>query len=778
MRDTEVAPTFSCRAEAPGPGRNEWRFLCYTSIKMITTTTKRLVLSGLVLVVGLLAHRAQGAEDKTLVRLEAPTPALLATLQKEGHDIAAYRPGKFLDLVVTAKERIALEARGLTPILRRTTDDVRRNLGLAPLALPGYRSYATVRAELIALTAAYPSITALYDIGDSRGKEYATNGMAGYTAYQHDLWALKVSDNPQVEEDEPSIFYLGAHHAREPIGTEIVMTLLNLLLTNYGHAAAWTADVTNKQIWFVPIVNPDGHKIVYDGSDVWWRKNIRDNNSSGGWSSGDGVDPNRNYGFGWGGAGASASPFDETYRGPSAFSEPETRAVKALVDAHPFVAGITYHSYSELVLFPYGYATGVSAPDDAALRELAVRMALSIPGQNGGTYTPQVSWELYAASGVTDDYAYGQRGVFCYTIEVAANEFIPPAAQVPGICQNNIAAAVALLRRVDSATLTGRIRDAANAAPLCASVYVHGVDNTGAYRTPYTAEQTFGRYHRLLTTGVYAVTYACFGYRSVQTNAVIRATGQTVIDLDLASAPRWTLAGVVRNADTQVLVTNALVLVTNAPVAAVRTDSGGAFSMTNIPQGPYALRISAPGYAAICAPVSVGDSDTNVLIALHDNINESFEQGGFNGLWTFGGNTPWTITSAQHADGAYAARSGVIGDNQSSSIATTFDVVQQSDVSFYLKTSTESGYDYLRFLVDGVERAKWAGETPWQQVQYQISTGMHTFTWQYSKDANTVSGADAAWLDVIAFPVGVPEPSGLLAAALVLWLRRYKCTFQ
>ncbi len=724
---------------------------------------------GIALLFCLLAASVHGADDKALVRLEAPTHELLATLQKEGYDIAAYRPDKFLDLVVTADQRAALERRGLKTELRATTDDVRRNLGLAPVAIAGYRSYANVVAELQALTNAYPTITALADIGDSRGKEYATNGIAGYNAYQHEVWALKVSDNPQLEEDEPSVFFMGAHHAREPISAEVVMTLLNLILSNYGKDAVFTADITNKQIWFVPIVNPDGHKIVYDGSDVWWRKNIRDNDNSYTWTSGDGVDPNRNYGWQWGGAGASTLPSWETYRGPTPFSEPETRAIKTLLDARPFVAGITYHSYSELVLYPYGYASGVNAPDMAALRELAVRMAQSIPGQNGGTYTPQASWELYAASGVTDDYAYGQRGAFCYTIELAT-EFIPPASQMRTICQNNMAAALLLLRRADTAMLTGHIRDASNATPLCATVYVNGVDNTGAARLPYTAEPAFGRYHRLLTTGAYAVTFACFGYRTVQTNVVIRTTGQTIVNLDLAGTPRRTLAGVVRNADSQVLVTNALVLVTNAPVAAVQTDSNGAFGVTNLPEGQYAVRISAPGYATICVPVSVGGSDTNVLIALHDNINESFEQGGFNGLWSFGGNAPWTITSAQHADGVYAAQSGVIGDNQSSSMATTFDVVQESDIAFYLKTSSETGYDYLRFFVDGVERAKWSGETAWQKAQYVISTGKHTFAWQYSKDANTVGGADAAWVDAIAFPAGIPEPA-LLLLVLVLGLR-------
>jgi len=252
---------------------------------------------------------------------------------------------------------------------------------------------------------------------------------------------------------------------------------------------------------------------------------------------------------------------------------------------------------------------------------------------------------------------------------------------------------------------------------------------------------------------------------------VIRATGQTIVDLDLVSVPRRTLAGVVRNADTLAQVTNALVQVTNVSMVAVQTDSGGAFSVTNLPEGLYAVRISAPGYAAISVPVTVSGSDTNVLIVLHDNINESFEQGGFNSLWSFGGNNPWMITSTQHVDGAASARSGVIGDNQSSSMAVMFEVTQESDLSFYLKTSSESGYDYLRFLVDGVERAKWSGETAWQNVQYVIGTGTHTFTWQYSKDSNTVGGADAAWIDAIAFPAGVPEPVLLLPLLLVLSLR-------
>ncbi len=168
---------------------------------------------------------------------------------------------------------------------------------------------------------------------------------------------MKISDNVATEEDEPCIFYMGTHHAREPISLEVAMYVLNHIVNNYGTDPDITASVNNKQIWFVPLVNPNGHKIVWDNVDTWWRKNIRDNNNSNTINTGttDGVDLNRNYSWEWGGQGTSSDPTDLTYCGPSPTSEPEIVAMKNMLDTHHFVAGITYHSYSELVLFPYGY---------------------------------------------------------------------------------------------------------------------------------------------------------------------------------------------------------------------------------------------------------------------------------------------------------------------------------------------------------------------------------------------------------------------------------------
>ncbi len=133
---------------------------------------------------------------------------------------------------------------------------------------------------------------------------------------------MKVSDSPDVDEDEPAIYYFGAHHSREPISTEACMTVLDHILTNYGIDDEITYDVDNKEIWFVPIVNPNGVKIVLDQTDIWWRKTIRDNNNNHTFDSdyqygtgNDGVDLNRNYGFTWGNVGSTDNINGETYHG-------------------------------------------------------------------------------------------------------------------------------------------------------------------------------------------------------------------------------------------------------------------------------------------------------------------------------------------------------------------------------------------------------------------------------------------------------------------------------
>src|SRR5213075_1383718 len=122
-----------------------------------------------------------------------------------------------------------------------------------------------------------------------------------------------------------------------------------------------------------------------------------------------GVDLNRNYAWGWGGGGASANPGDETYRGPSAFSEPESRAVKAFVEARPNLKVLlSYHTFSELILYPWG-GSDDQIPDEKS-RKAFINMSAEMAKMTG--YTPEQSSELYIATGDTCDWAWGEKGIF------------------------------------------------------------------------------------------------------------------------------------------------------------------------------------------------------------------------------------------------------------------------------------------------------------------------------------------------------------------------------
>ncbi|MBN1337831.1 MAG: hypothetical protein JXA03_00830, partial [Bacteroidales bacterium] len=134
-------------------------------------------------------------------------------------------------------------------------------------------------------------------------------------------------------------------------------------------------------------------------------------------------------------------------------------------------------------------------------------------------------------------------------------------------------------------------------------------------------------------------------------------------------------------------------------------------------------------------------------------VLEDWESGDFSKFgWETGGNAPWTIVTQSPYEGTYCAKSGNIGDNQSTSLAIMANVTTAGNISFYRKVSTESGYDFLYFYIDGMEKGSWAGTVAWGEVSYPVTAGQHTFLWKYVKDANTIGGSDCAWIDYIVFP--------------------------
>jgi Leucine-rich repeat (LRR) protein len=130
---------------------------------------------------------------------------------------------------------------------------------------------------------------------------------------------------------------------------------------------------------------------------------------------------------------------------------------------------------------------------------------------------------------------------------------------------------------------------------------------------------------------------------------------------------------------------------------------------------------------------------------------EDFETGDFSKYpWAHGGDSPWQI-STEAQSGTYSARSGLISSDEAS-LLSLLRSCGEGRVSFYLRTSSESCCDKLSFIVDGMEKGNWAGETGWTRVSFTVAAGPHIFTWMYSKDASVDNGEDAAWIDNIMFP--------------------------
>jgi carboxypeptidase T len=222
-------------------------------------------------------------------------------------------------------------------------------------AIAGYHSAETLEQDLRQLAETRPEIAELREIGRS--------------VENRPIWALRIGER---KGSLGRVLFMGCHHAREWIAVEVPFRLAQELVEQADDPkiAGW---LSVGEIWVAPMVNPDGHEHCRTGERLW-RKNRRRNPDGS-----IGVDPNRHYGYMWGTLNVPTSshvPSDETYVGPRAFSEPETRAVRDLIACDRFSGVITYHSYSQLILYPWGY-TDRPVPDE---RDLELMVDLVVRG--------------------------------------------------------------------------------------------------------------------------------------------------------------------------------------------------------------------------------------------------------------------------------------------------------------------------------------------------------------------------------------------------------------
>ncbi len=674
--------------------------------------------------------------EKMVIRIPNPDPADFRVYQAQGLDIALYHPGRYLDIVIHEDLLEDFESQHPRLIITQSEARLKANLRSFERDLPGYRSYAELMAELQMLPVFYPHLVKLHSIGAGWGQDYAAQGIAAYQDFDHEIMAIKLSDNVSQTEDEAQFYFVGTHHAREPISLEVTMEILYLLLDNYGTDPGITDIVDSSEIWFIPLLNPDGHKLVIDETDVWWRKNIRDNNDNqaidtGSYGDGaDGVDLNRNYSYMRGNISASDDPWSVTYHGPAAFSEPETQALRDFLEARHFLAGISYHSYGEYVLYPYGFAHNTSGPDHQEQAALAQAMAATIDKQYGGTYDAMPSCSFYPVSGSCEDWTYGTLGIFSYTVEMAT-EFIPPAAQMNQIVQNHLNAALLLLLRKDYKTLTGIVTDSSTAEPLAAEIFVHGIDEHLPSRAAIYSRADFGRYFRFLPEGQHQVTISCPGYLPQTHSVEIDRLQQTL--LDIALEPATLVEQVIQITD---MVGNPLdrARLSSEELGEHYSSADGVIQLSAIYRGEYDTVISYPGFGSLHFSMRAGEGDLHFRLSDARIFADDFEDGITQ--WQCTGS--WGLTSQEQYSGSFSLTDSPDGNyhNNIISSASTAQGIHLSsaervNLQFAAKADFPPDSDYASL------RYRLSGQSNWQTIQ--IFTGSMDWT-HYDLDLSFLAG--------------------------------------
>ena len=257
------------------------------------------------------------------------------------------------------------------------------------------------------------------------------------------IWAFKLSDNPAIDENEPEVLYTGLTHAREPLSMMNLFYFANWLCENYNNDLIANYLLDNREMWLIPIVNPDGYfyneTIAPDGGGMH-RKNRRSNPQNSNCNTGtqQGVDLNRNYGYNWGAnnSGSSGNPCSAVYRGTSAFSEPETEAVSNFILSREFNNALHYHSYSNLLIHSWGDGSYPDEPYLTTLREIGNEMT----HYNGYLVGTGIETVGYTVNGDAVDWSYGNAGLLSYTPEIGSfvDNFWPSEDRVIPLCQDQI----------------------------------------------------------------------------------------------------------------------------------------------------------------------------------------------------------------------------------------------------------------------------------------------------------------------------------------------------
>lgn len=340
-----------------------------------------------------------------------------------------------------------------------------------------YKSPSEIETILKNFEMTYPEIAKVHVIGTS--------------SQGRNIYAIKISDNVLERElSESATLFNSMHHAREVMSPEVSLDIVETLLTKYSSDLKIQNYVDSNEIWVVPMLNVDGNAKVWNGKNMW-RKNT---------NYGHGVDINRNYPHLWGACnGSSGSTWSSTYRGPTAGSEPETKALMNLVkDIRP-VFDISYHAYSELVIYPMG-----CKGQRTHTKEIVEKIGKDIGSLVD--YAPGTAWELlYSVDGSDIDWMYNAYQVIPYVLEVNSRRegFQPRYAQWrEKTVKRNRPAWMHLLDKMDSTGVRGLL-DETFVSPELYEIVVKKDNGTVIQNYKINPD---GTYHIILNEGSYSFT--------------------------------------------------------------------------------------------------------------------------------------------------------------------------------------------------------------------------------------------------------------------------------
>jgi len=420
------------------------------------------------------------------VRLENFSPQALRMLDRMGFVLEDYWQGD-LYLLIVPSELEQLRKMGYDPkIIIADMNQYRQQI----LSSPDFAQYHDYNSTLLlvdSLRSAYPDLIKKF--------------IFGYSVLGRELYAVKISDNVSLDENEPEISFDGCHHGDEIMGSEVIILLMRDLCVQYGSNSQITNLVNNREIWIYPFVNPDG------------RQSLTRTNSNG-------VDVNRDWGYMWDQWGGSTGEF----------SQPESQSIAKWILENQFVLSQSNHGGTEALLYPWSYRPNPS-PDNAPIDFIAEGYSTN-SGYSNLPYS-QGFGGLYPINGSAKDYFYGVMGSVGWTLEVS-NDKTPPASSISIYYNWNKPAMLYLVEMV-SRGIRGMVTDANSGEPLPAIVWV---DSSLTEYWPVYTDPEVGDFHKFLLPGTYDITVTANGYQPMTiTNVMVADTGATDVNFQLQSNP-------------------------------------------------------------------------------------------------------------------------------------------------------------------------------------------------------------------------------------------------